>query len=183
MEIWKSIISLDGKYEVSNYGRVKSLNDPKRERILKPYPNSKGYLRVRIARIQVTIHRLVARHFLENDEQLPHINHLNDDKADNRASNLQWCTAKENNDLALANGRRRSIRYPERYVAMRVARNDGMTYAAIAKKFNISNSNAYEVLNYRARRYGLNRRSPHSRENEIVILLWAEQSSDDCCHA
>ena len=99
-EIWKDIKGFEGHYQVSNFGRVKSIKFGK-ERILRPGKNKKGYLRVGISKNgeskTYSVHRLVAQAFIPNLNNLPQINHKNEDKTDNRVENLEFCDAKYNN--------------------------------------------------------------------------------------
>ena len=105
-EIWKDIFGYDGMYQVSNLGRVRSLKFGK-VRVLRPGTNSAGYLIVILCkdgnRKYFLVHRLVAQAFIPNDdESKTQINHRNEDKAENKVSNLEWCSAKYNvtyNDL------------------------------------------------------------------------------------
>lgn len=111
-EEWKDIKGYENYYQISNLGRIKSLiwfNGHEyihREKILKPQNNK--YLTVRLAKNkkikQYTIHRLVAIHFIENKENKPYVNHIDGNKYNNRANNLEWCTAKENTNHAYKNG-------------------------------------------------------------------------------
>ena len=102
-EIWKDIKDYSN-YMVSNLGRVKSLNykNTDKEKILKPYKNREGYLRVELSKNgngkQYLIHRLVAEAFIDNPNNLPQIDHINTNKTNNRVCNLRWCTQKENNN-------------------------------------------------------------------------------------
>lgn len=112
MEIWKNIKGYEGLYQVSNMGRVKSLGrtlikkDGRKftvkERFLKPGTTKDGYPIVVLyaagSHKTLTVHRLVCTAFNENTENKPCINHINENKTDNRASNLEWCTHKENNN-------------------------------------------------------------------------------------
>lgn len=108
-EVWKAVVGGGGYYEVSNLGRVKSLarNLIKKDAILKGYDRA-GYVSVEIrvegAGRAKRIHRLVAEAFLPNPEHKPYVNHINGIKDDNRLSNLEWCTQKENVKHAIDTG-------------------------------------------------------------------------------
>ncbi|HPS31706.1 MAG TPA: NUMOD4 domain-containing protein [bacterium] len=97
MEKWISISFCDN-YMVSNAGRIKSLgnNKKKKEKILKQSKATNGYLQVKIAGKSRNIHRIVAETFILNPENKPQVNHINRNKEDNRAKNLEWVTASEN---------------------------------------------------------------------------------------
>ena len=91
MEVWSKIEGHE-TYSVSTYGRVR--ND-KSGRILKPRKNG-GDLFVAIDNIQPLIHRLVAQAFIPNHENLPYVNHKDEDKKNNNVSNLEWISHKDN---------------------------------------------------------------------------------------
>jgi len=103
-EQWKDIFGYEELYQVSNYGRVRSLprNGTVNEiKILKLQKDIDGYLRVFLYKNRKAkphkVHRLVAYAFIPNDNIFKtEINHLNEDKIDNRVENLEWCTRKEN---------------------------------------------------------------------------------------
>ena len=101
-EVWKEIQGYDGNYQVSNLGRVKSLNFRRtgKERMLTPIKKNPGYLYVNLSKNFIKkfslIHRLVAQAFIENPENLPQVNHIDEDKTNNRVDNLEWCDAKYN---------------------------------------------------------------------------------------
>ena len=103
-EIWKPIKDFEGYYEVSNIGRVRSLNYKRtgKEKILKNIEDYKGYLEVGLTkngkRKQFKVHRLVAEAFIPNPENKPCIDHINTVKSDNRVENLRWVTYKENSN-------------------------------------------------------------------------------------
>ena len=101
-EIWKDIEGYEGLYQVSNLGRVKSLkvSKIKSERIRKSYQQSSGYISIVLCKNgKVTnhkIHRLVANAFIDNPDNLPEINHKDENKANNCVDNLEWCDSSYN---------------------------------------------------------------------------------------
>jgi hypothetical protein len=122
MEQWKDIPGYEGRYQVSDQGRVKSLPFMQRyllrtgqeayrrtaERILAQQPNNKGYLLVHLhrdnKRVAYTVHGLVARAFIPGSADT--INHKDGVKANCAASNLEWATWSENHKHAWATGLR-----------------------------------------------------------------------------
>lgn len=112
-EKWVPIIGYVGHYQISNYGRVKSLsrkdtnNHPINERLLRPdFP--KGYARVTLCKEthkkRIAIHILVVRHFIKNPDGKPCVNHENGIKDDNFQFNLSWVTYSENTCHAFRSG-------------------------------------------------------------------------------
>jgi hypothetical protein len=109
-EIWKDISGYEGFYQVSNFGRVRSLDRKVnhylsgtkifRGQIIKSHPNHGGYLMVPLCkkrkRALLQIHRLVALAFIPNTDNKPCVNHLDADRQNNAVENLQWCTHLEN---------------------------------------------------------------------------------------
>lgn len=96
-EIWKDVVGFEGLYMVSNYGRVKNCRTGK---IMKPFER-KGYLRIGLTKnhkqIKYPVHRLVAMAFIPNPNNLPFVNHKDENKFNNCVDNLEWCTAQYNN--------------------------------------------------------------------------------------
>ena len=101
-EVWKDIQGYEGKYQVSNLGNVKSVNynRTKKEHLLGLY-SRRGYLCVVLSKNCIckkfSVHRLVAQAFIENPENLPQVNHIDENKLNNRVDNLEFCDSKYNN--------------------------------------------------------------------------------------
>ena len=114
-EIWKPIAGYEGRYEVSNLGRIKSLAHDveqlnkygtvsithRKERIIIARCNYHGYPYVTlwygIRKKSYSVHHLVATAFLPNPDNLPCVNHKDEDKTNNHVENLEWCNHKYNN--------------------------------------------------------------------------------------
>lgn len=103
-EIWRDIEGYNGLYQVSNMGRVKSLNYDRtgKEKILKQYKDKDGYLYINLCKNSkkktLKVHRLVALAFIDNPDGKEEIDHINTIRDDNRLENLSWATRKENNN-------------------------------------------------------------------------------------
>ena len=99
-EQWKTVRGYEGLYCVSNTGRVVALPKNSRgERELKPC-NIRGYRNVKLVKNGIYknhyVHRLVAEAFIENPNQLPEVNHKDENKTNNCVENLEWCDRKYN---------------------------------------------------------------------------------------
>lgn len=120
-EIWKDIEGYEGRYQVSNYGRVKSLEFERptkcnatritKEKILSKRLDSKGYSFVMLydgapnnKAKSYKVHRLVASAFISNKDNKPQVNHKDLNKSNNLVDNLEWVTQSENIQHALRNG-------------------------------------------------------------------------------
>lgn len=110
-EQWRNIEGYENLYQVSNFGRVKSLDRAlksthknsnlfRKGRILKPGYDRKGYSFVVLSKESkkkvVKVHRLVAKAFILNPLNLPFVNHKDENPRNNKAYNLEWCTNKYN---------------------------------------------------------------------------------------
>lgn len=101
IELWKPISGYEGLYEISCFGRIKSLaKNGKKERMLKSSSNGQGYRHVVLCKNDIKktidIHRLVASAFVPNPEGKIQINHIDGVKGNNFYSNIEWCTQSEN---------------------------------------------------------------------------------------
>lgn len=96
-EIWKDIEGFEGLYQISNLGRVRRTET---EKIIKSHFSRGGYLFMRLYKGRkyhnMLIHRMVAKAFIENPYCLPQVNHLDENKANNKAENLEWCSISHN---------------------------------------------------------------------------------------
>lgn len=115
-EIWKDIKGYEGYYQVSNMGRIKSVARERKtkggglyqikESIKKQELSKRGYLRTLLSKNKnmkhFQIHRLVAQAFVSNPYNKPEVNHINEDKTDNRVENLEWMTRTENQNHGTA---------------------------------------------------------------------------------
>lgn len=102
----------ESKYKITNDGRIYSeyLGD-----FLKPFYSKGGYVRVKLnygdRSKKFMMHRLVAMAFIPNPKNLPVVDHINRNRADNRVENLQWVTSQENAQLAVERGSKDTILY------------------------------------------------------------------------
>ena len=107
-EIWRDIEGYEGLYQVSNLGRVKSNYNKNRKTILKNRVNRGRYFTVLLYKNKrsknFSVHRLVALTFIPNPENKTQVNHIDGNKLNNRAKNLEWVTASENQIHAYATG-------------------------------------------------------------------------------
>lgn len=112
IEIWKDIQGYEGYYQISNLGNVKSLDrivdrgngilQHRRERIMSKRVCADGYyiakLNVNKSSKSIAIHILVARHFIDNPNNYPEVNHKDCNRKNNQVDNLEWCTHQQNVD-------------------------------------------------------------------------------------
>ena len=176
MEEWKSIPGYEGLYEISSYGRVKSLEisyikrngirDHKPEIILTPKNNGTGYFIVCLYKNKThkycLIHRLVAQAFIPNPDNLPIINHKNEDKSDNRVENLEWCDHKYNSNY---NGvlKKRSQRMKENGIYEK--RTQRMKENGIYEKIALKNIKYPELIGLDEKEYRKEYRKKYREEH------------------
>jgi hypothetical protein len=104
-EIWKDVVGYEGKYQISNLGRIKSLKGT--QKIKKSTINNRGYRLTLLGykpRKSFYIHRLVAQAFIPNPNNYPQVNHIDGNKLNNCVDNLEWCSQLDNIRHAYRNG-------------------------------------------------------------------------------
>lgn len=107
-EEWRDVVGYEGLYEVSNQGMIRRsfINNVRVNRIVKPHITYGGYLRLCLSANgkskQHSVHRIVAMAFIPNPDNLPYVNHKDEDKTNNRASNLEWCSESYNSNFSFA---------------------------------------------------------------------------------
>lgn len=120
-EIWKDVVGYEGTYQVSNLGRVRSLDRWIISRngvrrffkgiVMKPQTDKDGYSVVNFHTTKgshlLKIHRLVASAFIPNKDNKPCIDHIDGVRNNNRVDNLRWCTYVENNNYERTKERNR----------------------------------------------------------------------------
>lgn len=114
MEQWKPVVGFENRYEVSDCGNVRSINWRNLGIVRNLYlkRHNRGYLKVELVKDGVKktfcVHRLVAEAFVKNEEGFDCVNHIDEDKTNNSASNLEWCNRKYNANYSAS-------RHPERF--------------------------------------------------------------------
>lgn len=172
IEIWKPVAGFIGKYEVSNLGRVKSLSRKirsvgnssgyitRKEQFLKP-ASVWGYLQVVLMydgkRYNKKVHRLVAEAFVDGHFLKAQINHIDGNKKNNNAANLEWCTSRHNVNHSVKLGLRKGKKRGASHFAKKVIdTNSGRVYDSIvsaAEAFQVSPA----ILSYHFHRFNSHR--------------------------
>lgn len=163
VEIWKDIPGYEGKYQVSNFGRVKSLARTMphklhgkwfvRERILKQFPvgnSGNQYLGVFLHKgcgeqHIFRVHRLVADAFIAKVPGKPEVNHKDCDKTNNYADNLEWVSGKENSRHAWAHGRCNNVGWRKHAVKNIDTGELFDSVMAACAKYNVTNKAIYQA--------------------------------------
>ena len=121
MEEWRDIEGYEGLYQISSLGRVKSFPRPTTPGgILKTIKRKDGYCSIKLSKNgkvkKVLVHRLVAKAFIPNTNNLPIINHKDENPLNNNVDNLEWCDNKYNGNYGTVKERigqasRKRIKY------------------------------------------------------------------------
>lgn len=175
-EQWKVIDDYFGKYEISNFGRIRKLgrlfNGLGKSGIkyyekpiyLQPFDNGHGYKVIGLSKGKNTkknyyIHRLVAEYFIDNPDNKNNVNHIDYDRSNNNVSNLEWCTQDENIKHSLSNmcGVKKCIptNTGHRYISKRKDREVYRVTYMVEKKEKEKNFNTIEkAIEFRKTIYG-----------------------------
>lgn len=98
MEEWRDLKGYEGLYKVSNLGRVYSVY---KQDFKQPYFDKDGYLMIGLRKEgkhkNLRLHRIIAEAFIPNPDNLPCVNHKDENKTNNTVENLEWCTPAYNN--------------------------------------------------------------------------------------
>jgi hypothetical protein len=161
LEVWKPIPEFED-YQVSSNGRVKitANSATRKERILKPLIQNRGYYRVALWKDNKpyfrSIHRLVAQAFITYMNHKPQVNHIDGDKSNNHFTNLEWCTAQENMEHSVINrisacGERngKSKLKATDIPLIRERLNNKERVIDIASDYNVSGATIYDIKNKR----------------------------------
>ena len=166
-EVWKPIEGTEGKYEVSNTGKVRSngTHVTRGIRELNPKTDKYGYQTLTIfynnKKRSRTVHRLVAEAFIPNPDGFPQINHIDGDKTNNAVGNLEWCTVRHNIKHAFDIGLKEKSRLRALQIGIESNKkkskpiiamdSNGSAYEFVSiseasRKLNISRANIQQVL-------------------------------------
>lgn len=175
-ELWRNVKGFEG-YQISSLGRFRSVDRtvlyyerhhnkwyPKKikgvlYKTASIYPHSQRYItvspRINGKNKTLYVHRLVAEAFIPNTNGKPQVNHINGDRTNNRASNLEWVTAKENGSHAARKGlvargsRQWAAKLSERDIIKIRSLKGKMQYSEISKLYGVSEKYIGEIINRR----------------------------------
>ena len=162
MEVWKAIDGYEGVYEVSNHGRVRSLDRYdsmgrfRPGKILKQcYDGQGNYVHVNLCGKSTNVHRLVAKAFIPNPNGYSEVNHIDEDKTNNHVMNLEWCTHQYNNTYGSKLDSTKGVKNPQakltesdilliKEIYKPHSKDNGAK--ALAKRFGVSHHYIYHLV-------------------------------------
>lgn len=169
-EIWSDIEGFEGFYQVSNKGNVKSLDrlvngcsfkgyQRMKGKQLKLQKRKSGHLDVLLKKNgkekRCWVHRLVAKAFIPNPDNLPIVNHIDSNPQNNSVENLEWCTQQHNINHCVKSGRfnpRKGVDHKdcrlteEQVIEIRKLGGNGLSYQKISQLFNISDTHVKNII-------------------------------------
>lgn len=161
-EQWRPVndILFCNAYEVSNYGRIRRTAPgmaTRKGKMLIPNLDTSKYFKVTLnylgERRNLLVHRIVALTFIPNPDQLPQVNHVNGNKYDNEADNLEWCTSRQNTLHFFylpgkVNGQAKLN--PELVAFLKVLHNEGVPQKELAELTGMSRPAISNIFNGKA---------------------------------
>ncbi len=166
IEVWKDVEGFEGHYQVSSFGRIKSLTryksnrwgslSPVAEKILKQKVSKSGYkvvhLRTEDKQAHPSVHRLVALAFIPNQDSKPTVNHIDTIKTNNNVSNLEWSSHSEQMQHAAKNNLlevRGAPKYSKEFKSsiLDYYNQNSVSLMQLSKMFNISERTAGRIIN------------------------------------
>lgn len=166
MEEWKDIKGFEGMYRISNTGKIQSLarvvpvtHRHIKAKLLKPYPNHRGYLLVLLSKDgiyhRLIVHRLVASHFIDNPLAKAEVNHIDGNKQNNYTENLEWVTRTENAQHAInilgknqrgANHAQAKLSEKEAIEIIQLHKTGQYTYVQLGKMFKVNDGHIGRII-------------------------------------
>ena len=160
MEQWRDIDGFEGMYQISDCGRVRSVERVvkmtrygkehdmhHKGRVLRTHTTKDGYTSVQLTKGSkphtLRVHRLVAKAFIPNSDRLPDVNHKDGDKSNNKKNNLEWCTKSYNTKHAYDNGLIDKSKM--KFNRKKVRRSDGKVFESLTEAAEDSGTHISDV--------------------------------------
>lgn len=166
-EIWVDIKPFNGQYQVSNFGRVRSLvfknrttNKPRKEPMLLKFKSKFGYSRIQLGIKSYFVHRLVLENFVGACPPNMECAHLDGNRSNCHLDNLKWVTKKENHSHKKLHGTHQSGERSGHsklslgnVLEIRDLRSKGLKLKELAHKYKVSETNISSICNYKTWTY------------------------------